>query len=657
MLTLQRLEVEGFGLYAERSVLEIPESGVTVVYGNNGRGKTTLMKAFRLALLGTPFGGQTTTSNERIDRAWILDSCNRDLRATGEYGFEVRLGVRHDDIEWEIARKASLRRPQNAPDSDADFQFDVSMRRDGYVPGPAERQDLLRAMMPADIARFFLFDGELLNQYAELLDNDSEMGRRISESIEQILGVPVLKNARDHLNSLSQKLSRDAAAEASKDQETRALGTSLSAKHTERQAQRDELARAKKEFDELQAERTDLEAEMRKQEMYAAAIERLDHARADLAAARNAQQTKAHDLQREMANAWRTVVGEKVAEAKAESQQAMVGAVDGLVDQLRARAAAAHHCEVCDQDLSEEHAHRIATALQSEDEGLLTNTAARSALARAADLDRFRNSDVRHAVETIWRDITEARMREVDALGVIKDAEDTLAGRDQRQIRSTQDAYLKVVTKMETTQQAIQTTEDLLEGLDDDIARLEKNLEKKGTVELAEKKRQKDVASAAHAVFADAVDRYKAALRTKVARSATDLFLRMTTGKSDYARLSINDHYGLAIVHKDGQTESGRSAGQEQVVALALIGALQANAPLRGPIVMDTPFGRLDDHHTRNVVETLPTMSRQAVLLVQEGEIDRATVRAHLGGHLVKEYELTGDSFRRTKIVEVRSER
>jgi hypothetical protein len=30
-------------------------------------------------------------------------------------------------------------------------------------------------------------------------------------------------------------------------------------------------------------------------------------------------------------------------------------------------------------------------------------------------------------------------------------------------------------------------------------------------------------------------------------------------------------------------------------VALALIGALQNNAPLRGPFVMDSPFGRVDE--------------------------------------------------------------
>jgi DNA sulfur modification protein DndD len=137
-----------------------------------------------------------------------------------------------------------------------------------------------------------------------------------------------------------------------------------------------------------------------------------------------------------------------------------------------------------------------------------------------------------------------------------------------------------------------------------------------------------------------------------VEASATSLFLQMTTEKHDYDRLAINDQYGLTIIHTDGRAEDSRSAGAEQVVALALMGALQANAPLRGPIVMDTPFGRLDPRHTANVVSALPVMAEQVVLFVQEGEIDRATVREILGGNLKKEYQLDKQTARRTLVTE-----
>ena len=128
----------------------------------------------------------------------------------------------------------------------------------------------------------------------------------------------------------------------------------------------------------------------------------------------------------------------------------------------------------------------------------------------------------------------------------------------------------------------------------------------------------------------------------------------MTTEKTDYARLRINDDYGLTIIHRDGRAEEARSAGAEHVVALALMGALQNNAPLRGPIVMDSPFGRLDEQHTSNVVSALHLMAVQVVLLVYESEIGRRRARELLGSRLISEYELERVSSRRTNINKVK---
>jgi DNA sulfur modification protein DndD len=155
-------------------------------------------------------------------------------------------------------------------------------------------------------------------------------------------------------------------------------------------------------------------------------------------------------------------------------------------------------------------------------------------------------------------------------------------------------------------------------------------------------------------VFTAAVERYKAELRGHVEHTASKLFLSMTTEKRDYASLAINAGYGLTIVHQDGRAEEARSAGAEHVVALALMGALQHNAPLRGPIVMDSPFGRLDDSHTSNVVKTLPDMAEQVLLLVYEAEVGRSRMRELLGSRLLREYELEHVSARRTNLRQVK---
>lgn len=69
---------------------------------------------------------------------------------------------------------------------------------------------------------------------------------------------------------------------------------------------------------------------------------------------------------------------------------------------------------------------------------------------------------------------------------------------------------------------------------------------------------------------------------------------------------------------------------------------------------MDSPFGRLDEGHTKNVVAALPTMAPQVVLLVHEAELRRNNVREILGSRLLREYELVKVSARRTRIEPVR---
>ena len=85
-------------------------------------------------------------------------------------------------------------------------------------------------------------------------------------------------------------------------------------------------------------------------------------------------------------------------------------------------------------------------------------------------------------------------------------------------------------------------------------------------------------------------------------------------------------------------------------MALSLMGALQRNAPLRGPIVMDSPFGRLDQVHTTKVVQALPLMADQVMLLVYESELDPKQARNQLEGKLRKEYRIARRSARHSDL-------
>lgn len=87
---------------------------------------------------------------------------------------------------------------------------------------------------------------------------------------------------------------------------------------------------------------------------------------------------------------------------------------------------------------------------------------------------------------------------------------------------------------------------------------------------------------------------------------------------------------------------TGRSAGQEQVVALSLIAALNRNATRRATVVMDTPFGRLDPDHRAKVLAFASELADQVFLLVHGGEVadtDLEGIAYHVSGEFQLEYD------------------
>jgi DNA sulfur modification protein DndD len=275
-------------------------------------------------------------------------------------------------------------------------------------------------------------------------------------------------------------------------------------------------------------------------------------------------------------------------------------------------------------------------------------------MSRLADLNKFTESDNTGEVRLIWRRLRDLELEQVTLKDRISDLNASLADSDQETLRRSKSSYAEVLEKLSVVKRAIEEESKKTEEKDQNIQRLKKKLESSGTSDLRATQLRAKMLRDASEVFGAAVERYKANLRARVEETSSRLFLSMTTEKQDYSGLTINESYGLTIRHRDGRAEEARSAGAEHVVALALMGALQNNAPLRGPIVMDSPFGRLDESHTANVIRTLPQMAEQVVLLVYEAEVGKAKMRDVLKDRLVREYQLERVSARRTNVREIK---
>jgi len=147
----------------------------------------------------------------------------------------------------------------------------------------------------------------------------------------------------------------------------------------------------------------------------------------------------------------------------------------------------------------------------------------------------------------------------------------------------------------------------------------------------------------------NAIDRFRDSMRLRVEDEASAIFKRLTSEK-DYAGLRIDGSYYLKIYDEQKRPIDMRSAGADQIVTMSLIGALARSAVEEGPIVMDTPFGRLDRTHRSNILKWVAAMNSQVILFVQSGEFERERDVHLLDNRVGREYVLRREGATKTRI-------
>lgn len=104
--------------------------------------------------------------------------------------------------------------------------------------------------------------------------------------------------------------------------------------------------------------------------------------------------------------------------------------------------------------------------------------------------------------------------------------------------------------------------------------------------------------------------------------------------------------YTVELVGSDGQSLAATelSAGERQLLAVALLWGLAQAAGQPLPMVIDTPLGRLDGAHRGRLIERyFPHAAHQVVLLSTDTEVDEAALKS-LRPSVGRMYRLEFDS-------------
>jgi DNA sulfur modification protein DndD len=657
-MKLKELTISNFMPYKGEQTIGFPQhetQNVMLLFGDNMRGKTSFLNAMRWGFYGKALGRHMRA----IPR---LNLVNIESATEGDWSMSIMLKFSDGDKDYEIRRRIQKKEHVAQPKHDSDFEESIGLRINGAAVAGDTIENQINQVVPEEISRFFLFDGELLQEYENLLVEESEQGEKIKEHIEQALGVPALIHGRDEFSTLLKDARSLQAKDAKKSGELKRFAeqhNQLEIKLTSLEKDLGDLL-AQREVIEKQVD--DIDDELRNTE----GIQRKKAQLQALASERKASDRQLVELANERRELLKTVwldvlynnmhpVLESI-KVRRDRLQSIVTNRAVLGDNIRTLQKSIDDptCATCHQPIPDDKIQPIReqiSSLQAELELSVFDPDEIQSLNRKMD----KLSVIRSQGESERLRKIESKRRQLQVeLIRIETKEDELEEEirefDTDQIirqRERRDLLKAQITRLDTDIEKTKVNREKNIRDQDHIATLiSKNAGSQGKKSSIRVNMYQEL----EAIFSAGIDQLRDGLRGDVERHATAAFAELTTEKT-YGGLQINQNYGLSIVDQAGRVLNERSAGAEQIVALSLIDGLNRTARKAGPIVMDTPLGRLDPKHRSNVLKYLPKMADQVVLLVHEGEIDPERDISNFADRIGARYQIERVSATESRIV------
>ena len=646
-MKLHSLTARNFMPYKGEMELTFPQDeqrNVMIVFGDNMRGKTSILNAIRWAFYGEAVGRHSRPIP-------LQEIVNKDAALADDWKVEVHIRFDANGHAYDLRRVAERRQMVAAPSKPEDFTRSIYLTRDGSAVSGGQVEAEIGLIAPKQISRFFLFDGELLQEYETLLIEDSQQGQQIKEAIEQVLGVPALTNGRVDIQTILKQAQKRQNADLKQvaglekqaerqeeltgkidaiDRDLEDLNTRLNKVREERTALDDEIEAAQSVI----GAKATLDAKLEEQKALIEDCDRKEAERLDL-----------------ISGAWKDLIDAQlqIRRDQLESRR------EELMDSIKKRSGLAQkvsdllqllntrECPTCEQILSDERRSQIGEALGKAETELRSIDDCGAALQNISGqldaLSKIRGINAKDRIRQADKDLQGNQVRLTQIENGIEKLRDEIAEYDSAEIARKRVLQNEKIREEGRLQGDIQDQNVERKNLDDELAVSQKAIEgltkdrtQRSTIKVS-------LCSDLERVFSQSIEQLRDKLRKRVEELANDAFKQMTTQMS-YRGLEINDNYGLQIVDASGRHVAVRSAGAEQIVALSLIDGLNRTGRAAGPVIMDTPFGRLDLNHRDNILRYLPSVTSQFVLLVHSGEIRKETDLAVIAERVGVVYEI-----------------
>lgn len=629
-----------------------------LVGGKNGAGKTHLLRALYLAVVGESGVGDLKRLETGSDATRFLfeRSLNRRAAAEGQDTMRFKAILTHHDDKVGHRRVELEREVRFRPNSPPVWQHHAKRSgTPGYIEDEQVIQKLRDAILPRHLARFFFFDAER-GQTLNLGQQD------IVEGVSRILGLWTYAELETDLRQLVQsKIPRVFSLAGGQDQETRLADLSAEVLRVD-----GHLKARRKERESLERELREVDGEVLEVENDLKTLGAVDPEELDRLRTRRDEVTRTKGaLESSLVAAWESALpvyllgGYRrelhdylLSEERRREWESAKSAVEPKIPQVKndvfGDVPPEHTLERGTKSFYEERLeHALQRLFHPPPEGIPDYIF-------VTDRNDV-SAQVRHRLTGSSGSIAEL----ADLCQHLERMDSELRELDQKLKQMQQDTVaFKRGTELhqkrgELIARRDQVSKRLLD-VDSELLRLEGELselkrQETNQREIVEKSQRGESLAALAARYRECASeiRNRAAtlLRQRISEYVGDLWVEITERQLEFSGMEFDAHWQCWLNRKNGERVSweatNTSAGQRQVRMLAFYEALRRLARLVPPLVVDTPLARLDKEVRANVLEQLYLSGHQSIILATNSEVDPdGPLFERIAGRLARLYTL-----------------
>lgn len=617
-MRISKIEFENFRNFKGRGEIKCSTDGkVTIIYGKNGDGKTTLHQLFQWVFYGAVHFNKTTSDTLYNLSFESEQAYNSTFQVMGRIDFD------HMNEKYSITRTITYRKEL---DSSSIINEELELNHldlDDNWKRIDRPQETIEKLLPSGLSEYFFFDGE--NMIADLRVKGRDSAKNLRKALYSIFDLDILESALGHIGNTDLKTTVLGKLYLSKG--TITSGSDINATKTNIENAQNKIEEYERIISEDEAEKNakkELISSISEQIGSTKSKEEYEKERRGLIKQRDAFLS---NIDSEMSQFGDMIISDfpqlliskavedakKRIHLKVEDSKLPQGLDKRLIFYLTHLSTS--KC-ICGRDLTEEHKEHIKSFLDmmppNNYDSMYINFAAQAKQwGKGYSREKIESFIKRVIDNQEYANSCDVKIRELDEDEKnSKDIEDLIVDRKnaENRVAELEDDLIKANGKLDKYKMFLKK----------EMKRFDSLTEQTKINQVA--KRKIDIMNAVRDYFKDCLEDESEKYSKLLQDNIQSLLNMMLTSKRT---VSVSPQFAVRVV--DSYKDESKSEGQFAVVSFAYIGGILKLVSdvenLSGkeyPLILDGPFSKLDADQRQNVIDCIPKFAPQVILFSKD---------------------------------------